>query len=700
MQRSRCHSGSRRARRAALIGITGILASLLSASTVSAVAASTGYTASLIRTAATNSWTAVDSATHTVYVASGTALDVINGATGSVTATVSLGGFIDGLAVDAATDKVYVTDANVTSTTSGVYVIDGATNTVTATIAEPAGIQVSGIAVDSATDTVYVANPNAADVTVIDGATNAITATVSTTTASTGTATRPVGIAVAESSDVVWVADQNGTVIAINGATNTVSNVLSLPGGGPVSVAVNQGTDTVYAADPRNADVAVIDGKTATLTTFVAVGNSAFGVAVDQSTGVVYASSNVGPLGTTLVIDGSSHNVTNSIARGSLSVAVDQSTGTAYEGAARTTGVWVITASAANALSPVITSFSSAGFDAGTAGKFTVVASALPLASFTETGALPAGVTLSPSGVLAGSPPSDGGGLYRITITASNGVAPDYSQQFSLTVSQAPVITSGASTAFAVGTAGSFPLTATGYPAPSFFATGTLPIGVTVNQQPSGAWELSGTPAVGSGGVYPFTITAYNGFEATQSFTLTVREAPSFKSSANATFVAGTSGSFQVSANGYPAPTFTEAGSLPGGLSLSTAGLLIGTPAAGSGGVYPITITASNGISPSASQAFMLTVDQAPAFTSARSVTFKAGHFRRFIVRTTGFPAATLAERGRLPAGLRFRPRANGTAVLAGRATRADRGKTFRITITARNGVGGAVHEIFKLKVA
>jgi len=686
-----------RARCAALIGITGILGALLSASTVSAAAASTGYTASLIRTASLGTWTGVDSATDTVYLGTGTSLTVINGATGSVITTVTLAGFVDGLAVDATTDKVYVAASDVTAgnSASGVYVIDGATNTVTATVAEPIGVAVGGIAVDSATNTVYVANPGARQVTVIDGAKNTITTTVDT-----GVGTLPNSVAVDESSDVVWVTDTNGSVTAINGVTNTISNVVSLAGGEPLSVAVNEATDTVYVADFRNADVAVIDGKTGTLTTVVPVGTFPHGVAVDQSSGVVYATTNVGPLGTTLVIDGSSDNVTNTIGRGGLSVAVDQSTSTVYEGASRVDGEWVITASATNALSPVITSPIGTSFDAGIAGKFTVVANALPLASFTEVGALPAGVTLSPSGVLAGTPPADSGGLYPITITASNGVKPDYAQQFNLTVLQPPVITSGASTTFTVGTAGSFALTGTGFPAPSFFVTGTLPTGVTVNQQASGAWELSGTPAVGSGGVYPFTITAYNGFEATQSFTLTVREAPSFKSSPKASFVAGTPASFQVSANGYPAPTYTGAGALPGGLSLSSAGLLTGTPAAGSGGVYPITITASNGISPSASQAFTLTVDQAPAITSARSATFKAGHFRRFIFRTTGFPAATLTERGRLPAGLRFRARSNGTAVLVGRAPRADRGKTFLITITASNGVGGAVHQTFRLKVS
>ena len=180
-------------------------------------------------------------------------------------------------------------------------------------------------------------------------------------------------------------------------------------------------------------------------------------------------------------------------------------------------------------------------------------------------------------------PAAESGGLYPITFTARNGIAPDYAQQFNLTVFQAPAITSVASSTFAAGTAGSFALTATGFPAPSFSATGALPTGVAVTDQAPGGWELSGTPAVGSGGVYPIIIDASNGVGAVaeQRFILTIREAPSFKSSPKATFVAGTSGSFHFSANGYPAPSYTEVGVVPIGLSWSSAGLLAGTPAAG-----------------------------------------------------------------------------------------------------------------------
>ena len=42
--------------------------------------------------------------------------------------------------------------------------------------------------------------------------------------------------------------------------------------------------------------------------------------------------------------------------------------------------------------------------------------------------------------------------------------------------------------------------------------------------------------------------------------------------------------------------TFTEAGNLPSGVSFSSMGQLSGTPLAGTGGTYPVAITASNGV--------------------------------------------------------------------------------------------------------
>ena len=51
-----------------------------------------------------------------------------------------------------------------------------------------------------------------------------------------------------------------------------------------------------------------------------------------------------------------------------------------------------------------------------------------------------------------------------------------------------------------------------------------------------------------------------------------------------------------------------------------------GTPAAGTGGTYALTFTAANGVSPDATQSFTLTVNQAPAITSASQHDVHGGH--------------------------------------------------------------------------
>ncbi len=156
----------------------------------------------------------------------------------------------------------------------------------------------------------------------------------------------------------------------------------------------------------------------------------------------------------------------------------------------------------------------------------------------------------------------------------------------------------------------------------------------------------------------------------------------------------GVTGSFPLTAIGFPAPTFTEVGALPTGVQL-TGAVLAGTPAAGTVGSYPITITAHNGIGADATQAFMLIVNQAPAFSSASSVTFYVGALNSFTVTTTGFPAPTLGESGATPTGVGFN---TSTGLLSGTAAAGTAG-TYAITFTAHNGVGPDITQSFTLTV-
>ncbi|WP_300522899.1 tandem-95 repeat protein [Alcanivorax sp.] len=178
-----------------------------------------------------------------------------------------------------------------------------------------------------------------------------------------------------------------------------------------------------------------------------------------------------------------------------------------------------------------------------------------------------------------------------------------------------PVFTSGGTSAtFREGTAATpVVFAASGVPEPVLTQSGTLPAGVTWD---SVNYRLTGTPATGSQGIYHPVITATNSAgSAGRSFTLFVEGPPTITSAAATTFSEGLANSFSVTADGYPAPTYSvTAGSLPDGVTLSSGGTLSGTPVNALAS-YPITITADNGVSPADNQSFTLTVNRAPRVT-------------------------------------------------------------------------------------
>jgi large repetitive protein len=351
--------------------------------------------------------------------------------------------------------------------------------------------------------------------------------------------------------------------------------------------------------------------------------------------------------------------------------------------------------------SPLITSADHTTFAVGSAGTFTVTTSpgVPPSSTITETGALPSGVTFTDNGdgsaTLAGTPAAGTGGSYSLTITAANGVLPNSTQVFTLTVTELPVITSADHTTFQVGSAGTFTVTANaGFPtATTLTEVGTLPSGVTFTDNGDGTATLAGTPATGAGGSYPLTLSATNTAGHTdQAFTLTVDASALITSADHTTFAVGSAGTFTVSTS-PTATSIIESGALPSGVTFHDNGngtaTLAGTPAAGTGGSYSLTITASNGVLPNATQAFTLTVTELPSITSPNHTTFIVGSAGTFTVTThAGFPTATtLTETGSLPAGVTFTDNGDGTATVAGTPAAAT-GGTYALTLTATSTAG------------
>ncbi len=142
-------------------------------------------------------------------------------------------------------------------------------------------------------------------------------------------------------------------------------------------------------------------------------------------------------------------------------------------------------------------------------------------------GALPAGLTLSSAGVLAGTPTAGGSFTFTVRATDASAAPGPYngSRAYTLTIA-APTITVAPATLpnGATGTAYSQTITAAGGTAPYTFAitAGALPAGLTLT---SGG-VLSGTPT--AGGSFTFTVTATDAstgsgpYSGSRSYTLTI----------------------------------------------------------------------------------------------------------------------------------------------------------------------------------
>ena len=183
------------------------------------------------------------------------------------------------------------------------------------------------------------------------------------------------------------------------------------------------------------------------------------------------------------------------------------------------------------------------------------------------------------------------------------------------------------------------------------------------------------------------------------AITFIVDVVPTITSAATTTFVVGTASTFTVLANGVPAPTLSESGALPTGVTFNAAtGVLSGTPAAGTAGSYPLTFIATNTNGPSAPQNFTLTVAAtaaAPAITSAATANFLVGTAGTFTVTTTGAPTPTLSESGALPTGVTFN---TTTGVLSGTPASGTAG-SYPLVITAANSAGANATQNFLLTV-
>lgn len=272
----------------------------------------------------------------------------------------------------------------------------------------------------------------------------------------------------------------------------------------------------------------------------------------------------------------------------------------------------------------------------------------LPLRWAITEGALPAGVTLSETGLLSGIPSM--AGEHAFTITATDAEERTASRALTLSVFDPPVVLTSSLAPGSAGTAYLQDIEHTGGKPPlTLSMSGTLPAGL----QWSGT-RLSGTPATAASASLTFELVDANARQTSVTLSLQIHDRLIITSPELPTAYRGEAFAATFpAAGGSPPYVFSlNTGVLPTGVTLSTAGALTGTPS--TTGDYPIVVKVVDARNDSATASVTLKV-RAPVTITATTLAdaYRGTTFSHELTASGGEGDLTWSvTSGNLPSGL------------------------------------------------
>jgi len=324
----------------------------------------------------------------------------------------------------------------------------------------------------------------------------------------------------------------------------------------------------------------------------------------------------------------------------------------------------------------------------GTAiGALTLAATGGTGAPFTWTDpgkTLPAGLVLSSTGTVTGTPTGPGTAAVRLTVTDAGGRSATLA--FTWTTDYPPLAATGANQNSTVGTAiTALTLTATGGSGGYVWTdpTTSLPPGLGIS--PAGV--VSGTPsaAVTAKPVELLVTDAKAGSTVKVSLTWTVLAPVTAQAPGNQTSTAGTAiAALTLTATGGSS-TYTWAdpsATLPPGLGISPAGIVSGTPTAAGTAAVRLTVTDSGGRTATVTFTWTVLTPVTAQAPGNQTSTVGTAITALTLTATGGSGGYTWTDPSRtLPAGLTLSPTGTvtGTPTTAGSAT-------VRLTVTDSGG--------------